>query len=214
MGNNLSNQGGINVGKYVAVAGKGGVGKTTFMTLMLRQMVREKTGISILAVDADPNANLNEALGLTVTTTISDHLEEIKNLKTIPDEMRATLNIKDKFQQIVDFSELQEFLDVPVKNFSSGMTARLAFAIATIVDPEVLIVDEILSVGDINFQEKSKNKMLELIKGGTTVLYVSHSLDSIKSICTKAVWLEQGHVRKIGDPKEICDAYYKSQMGE
>ena len=87
------------MGKYVAVAGKGGVGKTTFITLMLRQMVREKTGISILAVDADPNANLNEALGLTVTTTISDHLEEIKNLKTIPDEMRSTLNINDKFQQ-------------------------------------------------------------------------------------------------------------------
>lgn len=121
--------------------------------------------------------------------------------------------IKEKFQDIVDFSELHEFLDAPVKNFSSGMTARLAFSIATAVDPEILIVDEILSVGDINFQEKSRKKMDEMIRGGTTVLYVSHSLDTIKSICNKAVWLEHGKIKMVGDPTEICDAYYKQQTG-
>ena len=92
------------------------------------------------------------------------------------------------------------------------MTAKLAFSIATIVDPEILIVDEILSVGDLKFQEKSKNKMMELIKGGTTVLYVSHSLDSIKELCTRVVWLEHGVVQKIGSPNKICDEYYKKQM--
>lgn len=120
--------------------------------------------------------------------------------------------LDEKFDEIVEFSELREFLDVPVKNFSSGMTAKLAFSIATIVNPEILIVDEILSVGDIKFQEKSKKKMMEMIKGGTTVLYVSHSLESIEDLCTKVVWLEHGKVIKIGDTKKICKAYYKEQM--
>lgn len=120
--------------------------------------------------------------------------------------------LDSKFDEIVEFSELKDFLDVPVKNFSSGMTAKLAFSIATIVDPEILIVDEILSVGDLKFQEKSKNKMLEMIKGGTTVLYVSHSLDSIKDLCNKVVWLDHGQIVKMGDTKEICDEYYDKQM--
>ena len=120
--------------------------------------------------------------------------------------------LDEKFDEIVEFSELKDFLDVPVKNFSSGMTAKLAFSIATVVNPEILIVDEILSVGDLKFQEKSKKKMMEMIKGGTTVLYVSHSLQSIKELCTKVVWLEHGKVVKIGDTKKVCDAYYKDQM--
>lgn len=120
--------------------------------------------------------------------------------------------IEERFEEIVEFSELRDFLDVPVRNFSSGMTAKLAFSIATIVDPEILIVDEILSVGDIKFQEKSKNKMLEMIKGGTTVLYVSHSLQSIKELCDKVIWIEHGNMIKIGKTEEICDEYYKSQM--
>lgn len=120
--------------------------------------------------------------------------------------------IEDRFEEIVEFSELRDFLDVPVRNFSSGMTAKLAFSIATIVDPEILIVDEILSVGDIKFQEKSKNKMLEMIKGGTTVLYVSHSLQSIKELCDKVIWIEHGNMIKMGKTEEICDEYYKSQM--
>ena len=122
--------------------------------------------------------------------------------------------IDEKFNEIVDFSELSDFLDVPVKNFSSGMVAKLAFSIATIVNPEILIVDEILSVGDIKFQEKSKNKMFELIKGGTTVLYVSHSLDSIKEICDEAVWIEHGNLISKGPVNEICDAYYAAQLGK
>ena len=115
--------------------------------------------------------------------------------------------LDSKFQEIVDFSELQDFLDVPVKNFSSGMVARLAFIIATIVDPEILIVDEILSVGDIAFQAKSENKMKSMIGGGTTVLYVSHSIESIKSLCDRVIWLEHGEVQMIGKPKEVIDKY-------
>ena len=120
--------------------------------------------------------------------------------------------LDSKFDEIVEFSELKEFLDVPVKNFSSGMVAKLAFSISTIVDPEILIVDEILSVGDIKFQEKSKNKMMSMINGGTTVLYVSHSLDSIRELCNKVVWLEHGKVVMAGETNKVCDAYYKKQL--
>jgi len=116
--------------------------------------------------------------------------------------------IEKKFNDIVEFSELQEFLDAPVRNFSSGMVARLAFSIATIVDPEILIVDEILSVGDIAFQQKSEMKMKSMINGGTTVLFVSHSIEQIKSLCNRVVWLEHGKVRKIGPAKEVCEEYY------
>lgn len=122
--------------------------------------------------------------------------------------------IEEKFDEIVEFSELKEFLDVPIKNFSSGMTAKLAFSISTIVNPEILIVDEILSVGDIKFQEKSKNKMISMIKGGTTVLYVSHSIQAIKELCTKVVWIEHGNIVMIGDSKEVCDTYYEKQMAK
>ena len=120
--------------------------------------------------------------------------------------------LDEKFNEIVEFSELKDFLDVPVKNFSSGMVAKLAFSISTIVDPEILIVDEILSVGDIKFQEKSRNKMMSMIKGGTTVLFVSHSLDQIKELCNKAIWLDHGKIVMTGNADEVCDAYYKKLM--
>lgn len=116
--------------------------------------------------------------------------------------------IDSKFNEIVEFSELKDFLDVPVQNFSSGMVARLAFSIATIVEPEILIVDEILSVGDIAFQAKSERKMLSMINGGTTVLFVSHSIEQIKKMCDKVVWLDHGKMIKMGG-KEICDEYKK-----
>jgi len=115
--------------------------------------------------------------------------------------------IDEKFDEIVEFSELKDFLDAPVRNFSSGMTARLAFSIATVVDPEILIVDEILSVGDIAFQKKSEDKMKSMIGGGTTVLFVSHSLAQIEKICDRVVWIESGNVKKIGEPKKICAEY-------
>lgn len=115
--------------------------------------------------------------------------------------------LKAKYDEIVEFSELGQFIEVPIRNYSSGMLARLAFSIATVVNPEILIVDEILSVGDAAFQEKSKKRMLELMGGGTTVLFVSHSIAQIREMCNRVVWLEQGKVRAVGSAKEICDCY-------
>ena len=115
--------------------------------------------------------------------------------------------LKSKYQEIVDFSELGQFIEVPIRNYSSGMLARLAFSVASVVNPEILIVDEILAVGDASFQEKSRKRMLELMGGGTTVLFVSHSLDQIREMCNRVVWLEHGQVKALGQVTEICDVY-------
>lgn len=115
--------------------------------------------------------------------------------------------LKEKYPEILEFSELGHFIETPIRNYSSGMLARLAFSVATVVRPEILIVDEILSVGDASFQEKSRRRMLELMGGGTTVLFVSHSLEQIREMCSRVLWLERGRVRAIGAVQEICDAY-------
>ena len=115
--------------------------------------------------------------------------------------------LRAKYQQIVDFSELGQFINIPIRNYSSGMLARLAFSVAAVVEPEILIVDEVLSVGDSSFQEKSKNRMLELMGGGTTVLFVSHSIQQIRDMCDRVVWLDHGKVKMIGNAAEVCDAY-------
>ncbi len=115
--------------------------------------------------------------------------------------------MREKFDEIIEFSELQDFVDVAIKNFSSGMVARLAFAIATITKPDILIVDEILSVGDFLFQEKCEKRIQELMQGGTTVLLVSHSLEQVERLCKHVMWLEHGTVRMLGDTNSVCEAY-------
>ena len=113
----------------------------------------------------------------------------------------------EKFDDIVDFSELHDFLDVPLKNYSSGMVARIAFAIATATKPDILIADEILAVGDYAFQEKCEKRMQELLDAGTTVIFVSHSIEQVKRMCNKATWIEKGKVIMSGDAETVCDAY-------
>ena len=115
--------------------------------------------------------------------------------------------ISEKFDEIVEFSELREFLDVPMKNYSSGMVARIGFAVATMVKPDILIVDEILSVGDFLFQQKCEQRINALMQGGTTVLIVSHALEQIRRLCTRVMWLDKGKIKMIGDTKTVCDAY-------
>ena len=118
--------------------------------------------------------------------------------------------LKEKFDEIVDFAELRDFLDVPIKNFSSGMAARLGFAIATTVKPDILICDEVLAVGDFKFQEKCEQRMNELLSGGTTLLFVSHSIEQVKRMCQKAIWIDHGEMKMIGNAEEVCNAYSNS----
>ena len=193
-------------GEVVGLIGSNGAGKSTMLKIVSGVMKPTTGKITVNGV-ISPMIELGAGFDPELTARENIYLNGaiLGYSKKFLDE---------KFDDIVEFSELREFLDVPLKNFSSGMTAKLAFSISTIVNPEILIVDEILSVGDIKFQEKSKNKMMELIKGGTTVLYVSHSLQAIRELCTKAIWIEHGKMIMIGDTKEVCDKYYKKQMGK
>lgn len=188
----------VKKGEVVGFIGSNGAGKSTLLKIVAGVMKPTKGEVKTygnicpmieLGAGFDPQLTARENIYLN--GAVMGYSREL---------------IDSKFDEIVNFSELKDFLDVPVQNFSSGMVARLAFSIATIVEPEILIVDEILSVGDMAFQAKSEKKMLSMITGGTTVLYVSHSLEAVKKICDKVVWIEKGKVIKIGG-KEICDEY-------
>jgi len=119
--------------------------------------------------------------------------------------------IEQHFDQIVEFSEMRDFLNMPIKNYSSGMVARIAFAIATVIKPDILIVDEILSVGDFLFRQKCEKRIAELMEGGTTVVLVSHSIEEIEALCNRVLWIEKSKVRMLGETKEVCDAYKNLQ---
>ena len=194
----------INKGDVVGIIGANGAGKSTLLKVV-SGVYKPTTGTVEVNGKISPMIELGAGFDGELTARENIYLNG-----AILGYSKEFL--EQKFDEIVEFSELKDFLDVPVKNFSSGMVAKLAFSISTIVDPEVLIVDEILSVGDIKFQEKSKNKMMSMIEGGTTVLYVSHSIDSIKELCSKVIWLDHGKIVKMGDAKEICDEYYQKLM--
>lgn len=194
----------INKGDVVGIIGANGAGKSTLLKVV-SGVYKPTTGTVEVNGKISPMIELGAGFDGELTARENIYLNG-----AILGYSKEFL--EQKFDEIVEFSELKDFLDVPVKNFSSGMVAKLAFSISTIVDPEVLIVDEILSVGDIKFQEKSKSKMMSMIEGGTTVLYVSHSIDSIKELCSKVIWLDHGEIVKMGDTKEICDEYYQKLM--
>lgn len=196
----------VEKGEVVGLIGSNGAGKSTLLKIVSGVMKPTKGTVEVHGV-ISPMIELGAGFDLELTARENIYL----NGSILGYSKKF---IDDKFTEIVDFSELKDFLDVPVKNFSSGMIAKLAFSIATIVNPEILIVDEILSVGDIKFQEKSRNKMLQMIKGGTTVLYVSHSLESIKELCDKVIWIEHGEIVKMGATEQICQEYYNKQMGK
>ena len=120
--------------------------------------------------------------------------------------------LKSRYDEIVDFSELGDFIEQPLKTYSSGMMMRLAFSVATLVDPEILIVDEILAVGDERFQKKSSERMRNMMGGGTTVLMVSHDLEQIQRMCSRVIWLNKGQIQMNGVTAEVCEAYHQYQM--
>lgn len=121
--------------------------------------------------------------------------------------------MEEHFEEIVEFAELQDFLDMPIKNYSSGMAARLGFSIATVVRPDILIVDEVLAVGDYAFQQKCERRMKEMQEQGVTLLFVSHSIETVKDICKNALWIQKGRVQKAGETEEVCEAYIASLQG-
>lgn len=122
--------------------------------------------------------------------------------------------LREKYDDIVEFSELGEFINYPIKNYSSGMRSKLGFAIATLINPDILIIDEILSVGDIKFKKKSADKINSMMADGVTVLLVSHSINQIRKICDRCIWLENGKIKMDGDAEEVCNAYLKGARND
>lgn len=189
----------VKKGETLGLIGRNGAGKST-MLKVISGILKPTEGSVVCRGNVAPMLELGSGFDFDLTGR-----ENIFLNGAILGYSKEFLH--EKYDEIVEFSELGQFIEVPIRNYSSGMLARLAFSIATVVNPEILIVDEILSVGDAAFQEKSKKRMLELMGGGTTVLFVSHSLEQIREMCNRVVWLEHGNVKMVGAAAEVCDVY-------
>ena len=190
----------VNRGEVIGIIGRNGSGKSTLLKA-ISGILKPNNGnievngniVPMLELGSGFDVDLSGEENIFLNGAILGYSEEF---------------LKEKYQEIVDFSELGDFIYSPIRNYSSGMIMRLAFSIATVVNPEILIVDEILSVGDEAFQEKSFNRMKQLMSGGTTVLIVSHSLEQIRNVCDKVIWLDKGEVKMLGDCQTVCDNYF------
>ena len=190
-------------GETIGIIGKNGAGKSTLLKL-ISAILKPTSGSIIVNGNIVPMLELGAGFDLELTGrenillngAILGYSEEF---------------LLSKINEIIDFSEIGDFIDMPIRNYSSGMMARLAFSISSIVEPDILIVDEILSVGDAEFQKKSFNKMKELMSGGTTVLFVSHDIGKIEELCDKVIWLEKGEM-KMFDKTDIVIRKYKESL--
>ncbi|RPF42140.1 ABC-2 type transport system ATP-binding protein/lipopolysaccharide transport system ATP-binding protein [Hydrogenoanaerobacterium saccharovorans] len=189
----------LDKGDALGIVGLNGSGKSTLLKLIAGVLKPTKGSIAIYGniaplielgagFDADLSARENIFLNGAILGYSHDYMEK-------------------RFDSIIKFAELENFIDIPIKNYSSGMTARLGFAIATMNQPDILILDEVLAVGDYKFQEKSFARTKEIIDKGATVLFVSHSIDQVQKLCNKALWLEKGQIKMLGDSKTVCEAY-------
>lgn len=189
----------IEKGDSFALVGSNGSGKST-MLKVIAGVLKPTCGTVKTYGSIAPLIELGAGFDMDLTGSENIFLNGAI-LGYSRDLMRA------KYDEIIDFSELKDFEDVPVKNYSSGMVARLGFSIATIVKPEILIVDEILSVGDYAFQEKCHKRMEEMMSGGTTVILVSHSSNDVKRICKHGVWINKGKLMYAGTAENVCETY-------
>ena len=190
-------------GKTLGLIGKNGAGKSTTLKL-ISGILKPTSGIITTYGNVVPMLELGAGFDLELTGKENIYLNG-----AILGYSKEYL--ESKYDEIVEFAEIQDFIDMPIRNYSSGMMARLAFSIASVVQPEILIVDEILAVGDVAFQEKSFNRMKELMSGGATVLFVSHDLEKIEEMCDEVIWLDHGKILMQGEAKEICNAFRESR---
>lgn len=189
----------VQKGEIVGLIGRNGAGKSTLLKVISGIMKPTSGSVTVhgnivpmLELGSGFDFDLTGAENIYLNGAVLGYTEEF---------------LKSKYDEIVEFSELGRFINEPIRNYSSGMMARLAFSIATVINPDILIVDEILSVGDAAFQEKSRARMMELMRGGTTVLFVSHSISQIREMCHRAVWLDHGSVESYGQAAMICNQY-------
>lgn len=189
----------VKEGEAWGLIGVNGSGKSTMLKVISGIMKPYKGSVSVngsvaplieLGAGFDPECTARENIYLN--GCVLGHSEKF---------------MEQHFDEIVEFADIGKFLDSPLKNFSSGMKARLGFSVATMVKPDILIVDEILSVGDYKFRRKCESRIKELLSGGTTLLYVSHSIDEVRRLCDHVIWLDHGISRMVGKVNEVCDAY-------
>ncbi len=186
-------------GEVLGIVGHNGAGKSTLLKV-ISGIIKPTTGMLVKRASVAPLLELGSGFDLDLTGRENIFLNG------------AILGykenfLKDRCEDIIAFSELDDFIDMPLRNYSSGMMARLAFSIATQIEPEILIVDEVLAVGDSDFQQKSQKRMNELMSGGTTVLFVSHDIQMIQDLCSQVLWLEHGEIQALGAAEEVCKAY-------
>ena len=188
-------------GEKVGIIGYNGAGKSTLLKVITGIFPPDKGNVTthgnispLLSLGAGFDQNFSGRRNIILNGAVLGYDKEY---------------LESKIDEIIEFSELEEFIDIPIKNYSSGMIAKLGFSIATTVNPDILIIDEILGVGDVNFQKKSADKIRSLMDGGTTVLLVSHSIPQIRELCDKAIWIDQGCLREIGEVNKVCDNYLK-----
>jgi len=191
----------IQKGESWGIVGSNGAGKSTLLKLICGVIAPDSGSVEI---NGKISPMLELGAGFDHQLTAGENIYMQGALLG-----RSRSFMKQHYDEIVTFSELADFLDMPIKNYSSGMQARMAFAIATVVDPDILIVDEVLAVGDAAFQRKCVNRINEMLQGSTTLLLVSHSNSMIKQLCKKAIWIRKGEVVMSGDSNEVCDAYEK-----
>lgn len=189
----------VQPGEVVGIVGRNGAGKSTILKI-ISGIMEPTEGKVTVGGNIVPMLELGSGFDMDLTGK-----ENIFLNGAILGYSKEFLEAK--YDEILEFSELGDFIYSPIRNYSSGMMMRLAFSIATVIEPEILIVDEILAVGDENFQKKSKARMLELMGGGTTVLLVSHDMNQIREMCDRVVWLDGGTVRLFGETQEVCDQY-------
>lgn len=189
----------VQKGETLGLIGHNGAGKSTMLKIISGilkptegKVIRNGNVVPMLELGSGFDMDLTGRENIFLNGAILGYTEEYLN---------------SKYDEIVAFSELDDFIESPIRNYSSGMLARLAFSVASVIEPEILIVDEILSVGDSEFQKKSRERMMKLMGEGTTVLFVSHNLGQIREMCNRVVWLENGKVVMCENTDKVCDYY-------
>ena len=189
----------VKKGEVLGIIGKNGAGKSTLLKVISGilkptegKVVNYGNIVPMLELGSGFDYDLSGQENIFLNGAILGYTEQFLN---------------EKYEEILEFSELHDFIQMPLRNYSSGMVVRLAFAIASVVTPEILIVDEVLSVGDVQFQEKSRARMKEMMSGGTTVLFVSHMTEQIRQMCNRVIWMQHGSVVAYGPAAEVCNMY-------
>lgn len=189
----------VNKGEVVGIVGLNGSGKSTLLKI-ISGILKPSEGTAVTNGTISPLIELGAGFDFDLTAR-----ENVFLNGSVLGYSRMTM--KEHYEEIIDFAELHDFQDVAIKNFSSGMVARLGFAIATITSPEILIVDEILAVGDFLFQQKCEARIQSMMSSGTTVVIVSHSIEQIERLCQRVLWLEKGNVKMVGATELVCGEY-------